>query len=194
MCLGWQQTTIDCHDVLRSAMSTIGRLSVQRDCVIPDSVCQAHPLEVTEMEKLGLIYKQSSTHGHYSLSSLATVSVTTLAKPVSIQNDPLTAYEGRLALLKLGWTTMEYAYDCNVEGYRMMKHQCSAYYNLLRNQREIIIDLTKERCFSHSQKPGYYSVLEAICSSNLQEFVTQLDSYLEIYTTYYSLFSKPTPL
>ena len=155
------ETMIHCHP--RTTISAIGRASVQRDCVVPRNVRQAHTTEVAVMERFGLVFKHSA-QGHVCLASTTTMSITSLSAPIPVKKKPYTAYEGRANLVSVGWTTVESAYDCSVEGRRMMQFQCAGYYSLLDERYDQVLALTGENSFSHSQKHGYYSAVRAVCS------------------------------
>ena len=142
------------------------------------------------MERCGLVYKHSSDDGHYALSSTATVSITTLNKPVPVQNvigsASLTAFEGRSTLLANGWAAVEHAYDCSVKNHKMMRYQCSEYYKLLINNYNKVNELTQNRCFAHSQKQHYYQVIDFLCS--VEPFVATTYVPLNLNADFYSRF------
>ena len=146
----------------RSTISTIGRACVQRSSVIPRAVCERHETEVEIMKRLGLAFENHAQC--LALSSLATVSMTRLAKPFPAKQDPPTAYEARFQLMAEGWEPVLSAYKCSVDGKRMMKHQCASYYLLLIQNRDEILQMTEENWFSHAQKSGYYAVVAFVCT------------------------------
>lgn len=146
----------------RSTISAIGRACVQRSSIIPPAVCERHETEVEIMKRLGLVYENNAQC--MALSSLATVSMTRLAKPCPAKQDPPTTYEARSKLTAEGWEPVMAAYKCSVSDKRMMKHQCSSYYRLLIQNRDEILQMTEENFFSHAQKSGYYDVVAFACS------------------------------
>ena len=161
------------HLPLREIISAIGKASVQRDCIVPETIEQRHSHVVAAMEKHGLLYRNSN-RSDCSLSSMATVSVTSLSQPLLVRQEPLTAFEGRLSLVQDGWELVDSAYGCSIGEQRMMKFQCAEYYNLLRLSRNQLLILTGENAFSHSQKWNYYRVVQTICSK--VPFVFHLNS------------------
>lgn len=152
----------------RNIISAIGRTSIQKDCLVPRSVCDRHPEEVDTMQRHGMVCKLGN--GKMQLSSLATSSVTVLSKPVNVRehvpNESLTAFEGRATLQSCGWTVTDYGLNCSVLNFRMMKYQCKEYYYLLLCQRDNVLKLTEENCFSHVQRHGYYNVILHLCEQN----------------------------
>ena len=144
--------------------------------MIPQNIkdLQQESVAFDTMERFGLVHKQVA-HGsqHYALSSMATVSVTRVSKPVLAKSPPFTAFEGRSELMKTGWETTDSAYRCSVQGKVMMRHQCAKYYNLLLSKFDQVQQMTEQRCFSHAQKHYYYTVIELIC--NADSFATRLD-------------------
>lgn len=129
----------------RSTISAIGRACVQRSSIIPPAVCERHETEVEIMKRLGLVYENNAQC--MALSSLATVSMTRLAKPCPAKQDPPTTYEARSKLTAEGWEPVMAAYKCSVSDKRMMKHQCSSYYWLLIQNRDEILQMTEENFF-----------------------------------------------
>ncbi len=151
------------HTPLRAIISAIGKASVQRDCTIPETIERLHSHAVAAMEKYGLLYRNSN-RPDCSLSSMATVSVTSLSQPLLVRQEPLTAFEGRLSLVQDGWELVDVARECSIGNQRMMRFQCAQYYNLLRLNRNQLLILTEENSFSHSQKWNYYTVVHTMCS------------------------------
>lgn len=153
----------------RRTITAIGRVSVRQDCIVPRAIGDKHAAELEAMEKFGLAYRDHDTNqsqSQFALSSIATVSVISLSHPVPVVKDPLTSFEGRTRLQQFGWEAVESAYDCSVEGQRMMQHQCMLYYQLLIHQRDQLLELTKENYFSHAQKAPYYACLQEVCSKD----------------------------
>lgn len=103
----------------RRTITAIGRVSVRQDCIVPKVVGEKHSAELETMEKFGLAYRDTN-QSQFSLSSMATVSLVSLSDPVPVAKEPLTSYEGRARLQQFGWEAVANAYDCSVEGRRMI--------------------------------------------------------------------------
>lgn len=152
---------------LRNNISAIGRACVDRTGIVPPALVQRHQREVAAMQRHGLVFLNSTT-GFWSLSSMATVSITSLEHPVLVaasDDSSMTAFEGRAKLLRQGWEVCEFAINCSVSRKRMMKFQCREYYRVLIMHFEMVSNLAAEQCFSHSQKHGYYDVISAVCAA-----------------------------
>ncbi len=118
---------------------------MQRDCVIPAAVSNMQSTDVSAaistMERYGLIFKEPTSGKNHSLSSVATVSLTKVSKPVPVKTHPLTAFEARAELLGMGWQLVESAIECSIEKQRMMKFQCGGYFRLLMHHRDCLLEL-----------------------------------------------------
>ena len=131
---------------------------------------------ISIMERYGLIFKEPTSGKHHSLSSVATVSLTKVSKPVPVKQHPLTAFEARAELLGLGWQPVESALECSIEKQRMMKFQCGGYFRLLMHYRNCLLELASHQCFSHAQKHMYYEVIETLCI--MEPFETRFIVYI----------------
>ena len=164
-------------------ISAIGKASLQRDCVVPDSVVQKHSRVVSTMEQHGLLHRNSCTSS-CTLTSMATVTVISMSNPCSVTRAPFTAFEGRFHLMQDGWAVTDLAYDCSVEGRRMMQFQCAEYYMLLKDCYQQVLQLTEHELFSHAQKRMYYTVVQTVCSQVPFEFCPvslAISFYVELY-------------
>ena len=152
---------------LRNNICTIGKASVQKNCIIPVSFSKSHPVEIAAMERHGMLARVSK-HGHFSLTPVATVSLTVVENPVSVQETffaNMTAYEARAELIRRGWQTVEQSLNCSVSLNRMMRYQTKEYYILILCAFDQLVELPDNQCFAHSQKRLYYETLALICAA-----------------------------
>lgn len=119
------------------------------------------------MERHGMLARVAK-HGHFSLTPVATISLTVVSNPKSVQTiafASMTAYEARAELIRRGWQTVEQALNCSVSSNRMMRYQTKEYYILILCAFDQLVQLADNQCLSHSQKRTYYETLAVICAA-----------------------------